>query len=375
MRWPCVLHLPLLPLDAGTGGMMSDGISETIEILQACVMKALQIKQPNVKTLCSLSDPEPGEGWARVRVKAAAICRTDFELLSGSISSHYPVTPGHEWSGVVDKVGSSADERWVGRRVTANNEVTCLACHYCRRGQWRSCSRFQQIGFDLPGAYAEYLLVPTYNLCELSDAVSFQQGALLEPLGVGLAVAEMAGVHLGTTAVILGVGPIGLNCLAAFKGAGACRILCLDLQENRLALAKSWGAQATANNSEELRILSEKFYGHGADVVVNATGSAELLEFALSLVRFGGTCVLAGYGGERSVPFRPDSVHLKNIRLVGAGNNSGYTETATTAANDGLIRTEEMITHRFSLSDAEEAFSMESISRPGYIKGVIVFPD
>lgn len=339
------------------------------------MMNTLQIKQPNVKTLCSVPMPEPGQGWARVRVKAAGICRTDLELLSGSISAHYPVTPGHEWSGVVDKVGSPADERWLGRRVTANNEVTCLRCRDCRRGQWRSCSQFQQIGFDLPGAYAEYLLVPTYNLCELSDPVSFAQGALLEPLGVGLAVAETAGIRPGTSVAILGAGPIGLSCLAAFKAAGAARILCLDLQKHRLALAKSWGAQGAADHPEELRILSRRLNGHGADVVVDATGSPEMLEFALSLVRIGGTCVLAGYSGGRSIPFRPDSVHLRNIRLVGAGNNSGYTEIATNAANDGLVRTEEMITHRFSLSNAAEAFSMESISRPDYIKGVIIFPD
>lgn len=287
----------------------------------------------------------------------------------------YPITPGHEWSGVVDMVGSAADQAWLGRRVTGNNEVTCLKCYYCRRSQWRSCSQYRQIGFELPGAYADYVLVPVYNLCELSETVSFEQGALLEPLGVGIAVAEMAGTHIGTTAVVLGVGPIGLSCLAALKASGASRILCLDRQEDRLALAKSWGAVAVVDNPEELRKLSERFHDHGADVVVDATGSPEMLEFALSLVRFGGTCVLAGYGGGRSIPFRPDSIHVRNIRVFGAGNNSGYTETATVAANDGLLRTEGMITHRFSLADAEEVFSMESISRPGYIKGMFVFPD
>jgi len=288
-------------------------------------MKALQIKQPDVKALCALPDPEPEEGWARIKVKAAGICRTDFELLSGTIAEHYPLTPGHEWSGVVDKVGSSADKGWLGRRVTANNEVTCLKCHYCRRGQWRSCSQFRQIGFQLPGAYAEYLLAPVYNLCELSESVSFEQGALLEPLGVGLAIAEMAGARLGTTAVILGVGPIGLSCLAAFKAAGARRILCLDRQPHRLALAKSWGALAAVEDLQELQRLSEQFYAHGADVVVDATGSPEMLQVAISLVRFGGACVLAGFDGNRTTPFRPDSIHVRNIRLFGAGNNSGYT--------------------------------------------------
>ncbi len=339
------------------------------------VMKALQISQPHLKSICTLPDPEPSEGWARVKVRAAGLCRTDLELLEGTIRVDYPITPGHEWSGVVDKVGSRADAEWLGRRVTANNEVTCLKCYYCRRGEWRSCAQFRQIGFQLPGAYAEYLLTPVYNLCELSGAVSFEQGALLEPLGVGLAVAEMAGAHIGTTAVILGAGPIGLNCLAAVKAAGARRILCLDKQEHRLALAKSWGALAVAQDTEELRRLSEQFHRYGADVVIDATGSIEMVQVAATLVRFGGTCVLAGYDGERSTTFRPDSIQVRNVRVMGAGNNSGYTEAAVIAANDGVIRTEEMITHRFSLEEAEEAFSMESISCSGYIKGMIIFPE
>lgn len=338
-------------------------------------MRTLQIKSPNLKALCTLPDPDPEPGWARVRVKAVGLCRTDLELLAGVITVPFPLTPGHEWSGVVDKVGSPDDNKWLGRRVTGNNEVSCLKCHYCRRGQLRSCAQFRQIGFDLPGAYAEYLLLPVYNLCELSEAVSFEQGAMLEPLGVGLAVAEMAEAHIGTTAVILGVGPIGLNCLVALKAAGARRILCLDRQEHRLARAKSWGAAVVVKNPQELQQLSKQFHEEGADIVIDATGSVELLELAVRLVCFGGALVLAGFGGGRGVEFRPDSVQCRNIRVLGAGNNSGYTERATTAANDGVIRTEEMITHRFSLAEAEEAFSIESFSRPGYIKGVFVLPD
>ena len=185
----------------------------------------------------------------------------------------------------------------------------------------------------------------------------------------------MAGARLGTTAVVLGAGPIGLNCLAALKAAGARRILCLDRQEHRLALAKSWGALDAVESLQELRRLSGQYHVRGADVVVDATGSAEMLQPALGMVRFGGACVLAGYDRERGTTFRPDSIQVKNVRVMGAGNNSGYTEAAVIVANDGLIRTEEMITHRFSLADAEDVFSMESISRSGYIKGMFAFPD
>ena len=173
---------------------------------------------------------------------AAAICMTDLEVLRGRIAAEYPLIPGHEWSGVVDRVGSASDEAWLGQRVTADNEITCLMCRYCRRGEWRRCPEYRQIGFAAPGAYAEYLLAPVRNLHALADSVSFEQGALLEPLGVGIAVAAMAGVRLATTVAILGAGPIGLNCLAAAKASGARRILCLDKRVRRLELAREWGA-------------------------------------------------------------------------------------------------------------------------------------
>ena len=337
-------------------------------------MKALQVKSPNIKTLCDFPDPEPVEGWVRVKVRVACICRTDLELLAGTIPARYPVIPGHEWSGIVDKVGSPNDGRWLGRRVTANNEVTCLKCAFCRRGEWRRCGDFRQIGFEIPGAYADYLLVPIYNLCELAEGVSFEQGALLEPLGVGLAAADMAGVRLGTTVLILGAGPIGLSCLAVMKASGARQILCLDRLVHRISLARAWGATVAVQEIGDLQRLSRQLHPHGADVVIDATGSVEMLKSALSLVRFGGSYVLAGYGGNQITSFQPDSIHVRNVRVLGAGNNSGYTGAAVSLANDGLIRTEGMITHRFCLNEAVEALSMAAVSRLGYIKGAFTFP-
>src|ERR1035438_5270747 len=140
-------------------------------------MNALMLQKPCTVQLVDFEDPLPGPGWARVRVCVAAICMTDFELLQGTIEAEYPLIPGHEWSGVVDTTGSVSDQAWIGRRVVGDNELTCLECASCRTGQWRRCSQFRQIGFQVPGAYSEYLLVPVRNLHELPDTVSFEQGA------------------------------------------------------------------------------------------------------------------------------------------------------------------------------------------------------
>jgi len=335
-------------------------------------MKAIQIEKPGVVTLAEVPDPEPRPGWARVRIRVAAVCVTDFEVLRGAIAASYPVIPGHEWSGVVDRVGSASDESWLGRRVTADNEITCLACRYCRRGEWRRCPEYRQIGFAAPGAWAEYLLAPVCNLHHLPESLSFEQGALLEPLGVGLAVAAMAGLRVGSTVVILGAGPIGLNCLAAARASGARRVLCLDRRPKRLELARSWGAIETFEGPDELRRAAAELHPHGTDVVIDATGCPELLGLGLRLARFGGVLVLAGYFGGAETAVTPDVVHERNVRVLGAGNNSGFTETAALAAGDGLLRTDGMITHRFRLEDYRTALSPEQVEEPGYIKGIFI---
>ena len=336
-------------------------------------MRAIRFEQPGKFSLVEVADPEPMAGWARIRIKASAICMTDFELLGGRHTVEYPVIPGHEYSGVVDRVGSPADQAWLGRRVVADNEITCLKCGFCRRGEWRRCPEFRHIGFGPPGGYAEYVLAPVHNLHALRDTISFEQGALLEPLGVGIAVASIGGARLGSTATILGLGPIGLNCLAVLKASGARRILCLDVQPKRLALAKSWGACEVSEDAERLKALTRTLHPEGTDIVIEATGYAPLVPLGVSLTRFGGSLVLAGFCKHEALPFAPDSVGGPNIRVLGAGNNAGFIEPAALAAGDGVLSTEGMITHRFRLDDFRQAFSEEQVTASDYIKGVFVF--
>ena len=298
---------------------------------------------------------------------------TDFELLRGRHMVDYPFTPGHEYCGVVDRVGSSTDDAWLGRKVVADNEITCLKCGYCRRGEWRRCPEYRQIGFGPSGGYAEFVVAPVHNLHALADAISFEQGALLEPLGVGIAVARIAGARLGSTATILGMGPIGLNCLAVLKASGARRILCLDKQPKRLALAKAWGGGDVTDDSDQLKSWTRTLHPEGTDIVIESSGYHPLVPLGVSLTRTGGSFVLAGYCKQETLPFAPDTVQMPNVRMLGAGNNAGFIEPAALAVGDGVLRTESMITHRFRLEDFRQVFSEEQVSASDYIKGVFVF--
>jgi len=336
-------------------------------------MRAIRFVAPGQVDVAEVPDPEPRAGWARIRIRAAALCMTDFELLRGGLGIEFPLTPGHEYSGVVDRVGSSSDEAWLERKVVADNEITCLRCAYCRRGEWRRCLEYRQIGFGPSGGYAEYVVAPVHNLHDLPEAVSFEQGALIEPLGVGIAVAGISGAHLGSTATILGMGPIGLNCLAVLKASGARRILCLDKRPARLALAKSWGAWEVTEDPEHLRALSRRLHPEGTDIVIEASGCAPLVNLGISLTRFGGSMVLAGYCKQEALAFEPDGLQAANIRMLGAGNNAGFIAPAALAAGDGVLSTEAMITHRFRLEDCRRVFTDEQVGASDFVKGIFVF--
>ena len=231
-------------------------------------MKAIVIREPGCVALEEKAIPEPQPGFVRVRVKAAAICATDLEVIDGNIPANYPITPGHEWSGIVDAAGSREDESWIGKRVVGSNDVVCLKCDACRSGNWRYCSEFEEIGFRRDGAYAEYVIVPAYGLCELPEQVSFVHGALCEPLGVALGTLEKAGARLGDTLTIIGAGSIGLCILAAAKAMGMREIVVAAATRRRLAIAEQMGAAYTVATAEQNLLEEMKKLLDGKDGTV-----------------------------------------------------------------------------------------------------------
>jgi 2-desacetyl-2-hydroxyethyl bacteriochlorophyllide A dehydrogenase len=334
-------------------------------------MKAVVIEKPGVMSLREVEIPEPAPGFARIAVKAAAICATDLEALDGNIPANYPITPGHEWSGVVDKVGDARDAVWVGKRVTGSNDVVCLTCEACRSGNWRYCADFEEIGFRRDGAYAEYFLVPTYGLCALPDSLAFDHAALTEPLGVALGTLEKSGAGFGDTLLILGAGPIGLCILAAARAMGMRKIVVAAASRKRLSAAEQFGAYAViATEEENLMARMARLHPGGADVVIDATGVEQCVQDGLKLARKGGAVVLAGYGRGRVMNIRVDDIHINNLRVIGAGNNWNMHKKAASLMADGTVNVERLITEKITLDRFAEGLEMARSRPQGFIKAV-----
>jgi len=334
-------------------------------------VKAVVIEKPGVVVMKEVPVPVPQPGFARVKVAAAAVCATDLEVLTGRIPANYPLTPGHEWSGVVDAVGSSEDEHWIGKRVIGSNDVVCLKCDACRSGNWRYCKDFEEIGFKRDGAYAEYIIVPAYGLCELADHVSFEEAALCEPLGVALGTMEKANARFAETCLIVGAGSIGLCMLAVAKAMGMRRIVVCATSKKRLGIAEEMGAYATIATSEcDLEEEMKKIHPGGTDVVIDATGIESCIQQCLRLAKKGGRVLLAGYGRGKIMNIRVDDVHINNLQVIGAGNNWNMHKLAATLMADGIIDLKPLVTNVMLLDNYQEALEMAEKRPLGFVKAV-----
>lgn len=337
-------------------------------------MKAVQIKKPGEIALIDAPIPTPPAGFARVKVIAAAVCATDLEVIDGNIPANYPLIPGHEWSGIVDAVGSPEDEGWVGKAVIGSNDVVCLHCEACRSGNWRYCKDFEEIGFRRNGAYAEYVIVPAYGLCEKPEQVSFEVAALCEPLGVALGTLEKARAEFGQALMIYGAGSIGLCMLAAAKAMGMRKIVVVASSSRRLEIAKKMGAYATVATAEQ-NIFEEmkRLHPEGTDVIVDCTGIEECIQNSLKLCKKGGVVALAGYGRGKVMNIRIDDIHINNLQVIGAGNNWNQHKKAITYMADGVVDLSPMVSEIMPLEDFEKAIDLARKRPVGFVKAIFKF--
>ncbi len=339
-------------------------------------MKCVTIEKPGKVVLKDIALPALRRDFARIKVKAAAICATDLEVVDGNIPAAYPLVPGHEWSGVVCEVENPEHRGWLGKRVTGSNDIVCGTCEACRSGNWRYCKDFEEIGFKQNGAYAEYIDVPVYGLVELPDDLPFEYAALAEPMGVALGVWEKAEPKFGKTCLIYGAGSIGLCCLAVAKSLGMRKIVVVATSNDRLDIASKMGADYTvATREQDIFEEMKRIHPDGTDYIIEATGIEECITNSLKLCKKGGTVVLAGYGRGKNMSIRIDDIHVNNLKLIGAGNNWNQHKRAIELISEKDIRMDLMVSRRLKLEDFDEGLDAARKRPVGFVKAVFTFDE
>ena len=348
-------------------------------------MQAVVFPEPDAIELRDVDRPSPGPGEALVRVEASTICGSDVKILHGEYpATTYPHIPGHEWAGEVVEVGEGVSRLSPGDRVAAEPHVGCGECPRCMEGLYNLCEHYGEeefghahIGFTTNGGLAEYVAVDTRALHVLPEALSYDEGAFCEAAGVALHAIERAGVEGGDDVVVIGPGAIGHCAVQIARNKGANDVVLTGTRESRLAPAEGFGADHLVNVHEVDDVVEHvtDLLGGGADVVVELAGTESAGAQAVELARRGGRVVLAGAtspGRKLTVDLREIVVGHKDI-YGSVANPEWICERGLAMIAKGSIDVDPLLTHRFALSEFEDALAAFE-DRDGGAFRVMLYP-
>jgi 2-desacetyl-2-hydroxyethyl bacteriochlorophyllide A dehydrogenase len=321
-------------------------------------LKAAFLKGPKKLTVKETDDPKPKPGHVVVKVRYCGICGSDLHGYETGVMSGIL---GHEFSGVIESVGESTKGWEVGDRVTANPNIGCGVCYYCKRGETNQCMRLSAIGIiNAPGAFAERVAIRADTLIKLAEGTSFEAGALVEPLAPLVRATKYA-VRLADTVAILGAGTIGLFALQCSRLAGARAIYVTEPSKTRADAARKLGADQVFNPKEvrageEIVKLTK---GLGVDVAYECVGRPETIQEAERIARKGGKVMIIGEC-LTDVPTNYAGVFLRELDIKGIYDGSVQDfEQAAHLIDGRKIDVAPIVTDKIGLSEiAEKGFEV-----------------
>ncbi len=323
-------------------------------------MRQAVMIRPGTIELREVAPTPPGPGEALVRVRRIGVCGSDIHVWHGKHPfTSYPVVQGHEYSATVEAVGPGVTDIHVGMKVTARPQVACGACDLCRRGDYHICNDLKVEGFQAPGCAQDLFVAPQNRIIPLPESLTFEQGALVEPLAVAAHSTGRAGNLGNRNVVVLGAGTIGNLVAQAARCRGARKVLVTDPSSFRLEKALVCGVDAVCNvANERLSDTARRFFRAegGFDVAFEAAGSESALDDAVQNVRKGGTIVVLGVFAERP---RVDmaAVGDRELNLVGSlmYKHEDYQQAVQWIA-ERAVNTEALITRHFPLERYADAY-------------------
>jgi threonine 3-dehydrogenase len=311
-------------------------------------------------TLTEVPEPTIRDDEVLIRVRRAGVCGTDVHIYEWDAWAQGrcrpPFVVGHEFAGDVVQVGQLVTDVRVGDRVTAEGHIVDGRCLLCRTGNSHVCPHTKIIGVDRDGCFAEYIAMPATNVWHLDDAVSFEVGGIHDPMGNAFHTALTAEIP-GATVLVTGCGPIGLFAVGICRAAGASRIIASDVNETRLELARTMGADDVVHPAEVETAVRRATDGLGVDVVLEMSGVPSAIHQAFALVRVGGRVQMLGIPAKPMEVDFATEVIFKGITIYGVVGRRMYDtwHQMTRFLRSGKFDPTPVITHRFPLEAADEA--------------------
>jgi len=328
-------------------------------------MRALQIEGPGIVREISVSIPEIKEDEVLVRVAYSGICATDYEILGGEMSLvkegliRYPVRFGHEWTGVVEKVGAKVTRFVPGDRVLSDSGVTCGHCDACAEGRWADCPNSRSVGtvncWD--GSFAEYMYFPERHLYKLPENMDMMESALIEPSCIAYEGLKKGGDLQGKTIVIVGTGAIGMTAVAMSRTMKPGKVILAGRTDGKLEIGKQLGADIVVNVKKEdlAERVRRETDGRGAHFVLETSGNIATVTDCVQLARYGGAVGFIGFYDRPVDGFPIDAVVSRELTVSGVMGHFGTPGEVIRLLENNHIDFKPIISHVLSFDEAIDA--------------------
>jgi L-iditol 2-dehydrogenase len=341
-------------------------------------MKAMRLYGPGDFRLDELPVPVPGPGEVLLQVLSVGVCGSGVHyFLDGGIGEDKVTEPfviGHEFSARVVGLGPGVSEPAVGTRVAVEPAISCGHCELCEEGHPNLCENILFCSTPpTEGSLREYMTHPAELCFPLPDSIGDGEGAVLEPIGIALHAVRMAKLRPGDTIAILGSGPIGLLCLQVAMMSGARAAYVTDVVPGRLEMAKKFGATAVfrADKGDPVLWIVDQTEGRGVDVAFETAWAEETVGQAVEVARRGGKVMLVGIPREDEACYPAHPARRKGLTLKYVRRMKHTYPRAIAMVRDGVLDASTVITHRFPLERASEAYQLVASYKDGVIKAVI----
>jgi L-iditol 2-dehydrogenase len=341
-------------------------------------MKALLLTDYRRLELADLPQPEIGPEDVLVRVAACGVCGSDVHGFDGSTGRRIPpLVMGHEAAGVVEAVGRDVARFKPGDRVTFDSTVSCGECDYCRSGRVNLCDRREVLGvscgdYRRAGAFAEFVAVPERIVYRLPDAVLFEHAALIEPVSVAVHAVSITPLGANDQVAVIGSGMIGLLVIQALRHAGCKQIIAVDVDDDRLALAKKLGASVTINGKtgDAAAKILDATDGRGADAALEVVGTTATIATAIHGLRRAGAVTLVGnVSPTAEIPLQ--IIVNREITLRGSCASNGEYQQCIELMASGAIDVKPLISACAPLADGPAWFNRLYSREAGLMKVVL----
>lgn len=343
------------------------------------MMKALVLEEYNKFVLKEVEKPRIQPDEVLVRIQACSICGSDVHGMDGSTGRRIPpVIMGHEAAGIIEQVGQNVEGWKEGDRVTFDSTLYCGECEFCKRDEVNLCDNRRVFGvscgeYRFNGAFAEYAAVNQRILYKLPEEVSFLQAAMIEPLSIAVHAVRVSNIAQDQDVAVVGTGMIGLLLVQVLAAKGCRKLIAVDVDDDKLALAKRFGATHIVNSKgDAVKEILDITQGRGLDASFEAVGIEVTGNIAIKSLRKGGTAVLVGnLSAMESLPVQ--AIVTRQLSVLGSCASAGEYDECIQLIAEKKVDVEAFVSASAPLDEGAEWFKRLYAKEPGLMK-VILLP-